>query len=170
VQRFRQWWVVVLALGLAALAWWLFVRQVVLGREFGDNPAPDWAMWLLWAVIGVVLPLTFMFVRLVLEVTDEGVLVRFVPLTRRLIRLEEIESLEVRTYNALAEYGGWGIKGWTGSKIAYNVSGNQGVDLTLRDGRRIMLGSQRADELAAAIEARISPDGTPALRAKPPTY
>jgi len=155
VQRFRQWWVVVLALGLAALAWWLFVRQVVLGQEFGDNPAPDWAMWLLWAVIGVALPLTFMFARLVLDVTDQEVVVRFVPLTRRVIRLDEIESLEVRTYNALAEYGGWGIKGWTGSKMAYNVSGNRGVDLTLRDGRRIMLGSQRADELATAIEARL---------------
>jgi hypothetical protein len=52
--------------------------------------------------------------------------------------------------------------------MAYNVSGNQGVDLTLRDGRRVMLGSQRADELAAAIEARIKPAGKPALRLRAP--
>ena len=37
--------------------------------------------------------------------------------------------------------------------MAYNVSGDRGVELTLKDGRRVMLGSQRADELAAVIEA-----------------
>ena len=52
----------------------------------------------------------------------------------------------------ILEYGGWGIryspfgKGW-----AYNVRGNQGVQLELANGQRILVGSQRADELARAI-------------------
>ena len=37
------------------------------------------------------------------------------------------------------------------NRMAYNVSGNQGVELTLRDGRQVMLGSQRPQELADAI-------------------
>ncbi len=53
----------------------------------------------------------------------------------------------------MKEYGGWGVKGWSKDKMAYNVSGDRGVELTLKDGRRIMLGSQRAEELAGAIEA-----------------
>ena len=59
----------------------------------------------------------------------------------------------MRKYSAVKEYGGWGIKGWSQQKVAYNVSGNEGVELTLRDGRRVMLGSQRAPELAQAIES-----------------
>jgi hypothetical protein len=38
--------------------------------------------------------------------------------------------------------------------VAYNVSGDRGVELTLRDGRRVMLGSQRPEELAQAIETQ----------------
>ena len=59
---------------------------------------------------------------------------------------------EARTYRPLLEYGGWGIryapfgKGW-----AYNVHGSQGVQLELTNGKRILIGSQRAEELARAI-------------------
>jgi hypothetical protein len=37
-------------------------------------------------------------------------------------------------------------KGW-----AYNVRGNRGVQLELANGKRILIGSQRAEELAGAI-------------------
>ena len=47
--------------------------------------------------------------------------------------------------------GGWGFR-WGSSGRAYNLRGNRGVQLTLADGGRLLLGSQRADELAAAIE------------------
>ena len=153
-QRFRQWWLWTIILPIAALAWWSFIQQILLGGPFGSNPAPDWAVWLLWLVIGLGLPLLFVRLKLVLEVTREGVAVRYSPLSRRVIPLVEIGGLKVREYNAPMEYGGWGIKGWSRRKMAYNVSGNQGVDLTLRDGRRIMLGSQRPHELAEAIETQ----------------
>ena len=51
------------------------------------------------------------------------------------------------------DYGGWGIRrgrrGW-----AYNVSGNRGVLLQLENEKTLLIGSQRPDELAAAIEAQ----------------
>jgi hypothetical protein len=37
--------------------------------------------------------------------------------------------------------------------MAYNVSGNRGVEVELTDGRTVMVGSQRADELAGALRA-----------------
>ncbi|NLE10690.1 MAG: hypothetical protein GX630_04215 [Actinobacteria bacterium] len=168
VQRFRQWWLGTVVLGIAALSWWLFIRQIVRGQVIGDHPAPDWALWILWLVAGIALPAAFILVRLVLEVTDGEVIIRFVPLAKRVIRVDEIEKLEVRTYNAVTEYGGYGMKGWSNDKMAYNVGGNRGVELTLRDGRRVMLGSQRADELAAAIESQMGPAGRLALPAEPP--
>jgi hypothetical protein len=66
--------------------------------------------------------------------------------------LAEIVSWDARTYRPILEYGGWGIryspfgKGW-----AYNISGNQGVQLELMNGKRILIGSQRAEELARTI-------------------
>ena len=58
---------------------------------------------------------------------------------------------EAKTYDPM-EYGGWGVRGWPDRYgWAYNVSGNRGVQIEFKNGHRLMLGSQRADELAKAI-------------------
>ena len=154
-QRFRQWWVWVLVVAPAALAWWPFIQQIIGGEPVGQNPAPDWVVWLLWLFIGLGLPFLFGLLCLVVEVTDAEVLIRYRPFSRRVIALADIQQVQARQYNAVKEYGGWGVKGWSKDKMAYNVSGDWGAELTLKDGRRVMLGSQRADELAAAIEAEL---------------
>jgi hypothetical protein len=62
----------------------------------------------------------------------------------------ELQSVEVRQYKPLLEYGGWGLrlgtKGW-----AYNIAGNQGIQLVLQDGDKLLLGTQRPEEAAAVI-------------------
>jgi hypothetical protein len=90
--------------------------------------------------------------KMTVRVGDEFIYIRFFPIWKKTIPLAEIVRSEVRTYRPILEYGGWGIryspygKGW-----AYNVSGNQGVQLELVNGKRILIGSQRAEELARAI-------------------
>mgnify|MGYP001821635815 CR=1 FL=1 len=152
-QHFRQPWIWALILLVAGIGWWALVQQVVLDQPFGSNPGPDWLVWLLWLVVGLGLPALFLWAHLRLTVTDEAVIISYRPFTRRRIELLEILGANAREYDALREYGGWGIKGWSREKRAYNVSGSEGVELFLRDGRTVMLGSQRADELAAAIMA-----------------
>lgn len=153
-QRFRQIWIWVLILGVAALQWWGWVQQIVLGQPWGDNPAPDWMMWLFWLLFGIGLPLFFVWLRLVVKVDDRGVTVRFVPLTTRIIRFDQIERCEAVDYKPLRQYGGWGIRG-LGSNRAYNVSGKEGVRLHLRSGDIVLLGSQRARDLALAIDSHL---------------
>ena len=156
-QRFRQWWLWVIVIGPAVLAWWPFMQQVIEGKPVGHNPAPDWLVWVIWIFIGLGLPFFFGRVSMVTEVYEDRVLIRYRPFTRRTIATAEVERAEVRTYNAVKDYGGWGIKGWSKTKMAYNVSGNRGVELTLRNGQSVMLGSQRADELVAVIQSRLRP-------------
>ena len=80
------------------------------------------------------------------------------PFANRRISTEEIIHVESCTYQPIREFAGWGIRGW-GDRIAYNVSGNTGVELTLVDGRRVLIGSQRADELAVAIDVMLGDPG-----------
>jgi hypothetical protein len=89
-----------------------------------------------------------------IEVSQQGLHVRFFPfhLRPRTIDLESIESVQAVTYSPLRDYGGWGIRYGPGSK-AYNVSGDKGVILHFKNGKRLLLGSQRHEALAAAIQA-----------------
>jgi hypothetical protein len=151
-QAFRQWWLWLLIGLLVALQWWGFIQPIVLGQPWGNRPAPDWMMVLLWLLFGIGLPVFFLYVRLIVTVTDQAIEIHYRPLTRRTIPMAEVTHAEARTYSPLREYGGWGIRGMGGNR-AYNVSGNRGVELTLTDGRKVLIGSQRPDDLARAIAA-----------------
>ena len=149
-QRFHQWWIWLLVIVGAVLGWWGFLQQIVLGHPWGMNPGPDWAIILAWLLTGIGLPLFFLYGKLVVTVSGESVEIYFRPLTRRVIPIDNIARFKARIYSPIGEYGGWGLRG-LGKNRAYNISGNRGVELVLKDGRIIMIGSQRAEELAQAI-------------------
>lgn len=153
-QYFRQvWWVMFLVLGVAALMWWGLIQQIFLGRPWGTNPAPDWAMWLFWLLFGIGLPLLFCTMGLIIEVYSSSVLIHYFPLSRRSISMDDIESLDSRTYAPIRQFGGWGIRG-AAHRRAYTIKGNQGVEITMKNGQSILIGSQNPQELALAIESR----------------
>ena len=156
-QKFQQVWVWLIVLGLAALVWYSAIQQIVLRRPFGDRPAPDTLLIIFWLLFGIGLPLLMLSAKLVTEVRSDGIYLRFVPfhISFQKIPLEEVKSFEVRKYNALREYGGWGIRYGPQGK-AYNVGGNRGMQLELADGKRILIGSQRPEEFLAALQAEHS--------------
>ena len=132
------------------------VVELVAGR-----PAELWLVVagpLVVAVVAVLLSLSHLDVY----VTDEGVTIafRYVWPARR-IAFSEITGLEVRRYDPLLEYGGWGVrlgpKGW-----GYMTGGTEGVQLRLRKGLPVLIGSARARELEAAIRAGVESQNEPA--------
>ena len=150
-QRFTQIWIWLLILFVAGLQWWGFIQQIIFGQPWGDNPAPDWMMILFWLLFGIGMPAFFVYLRLIVTVTDAAVTIHFRPLMRRSIPMADITSVEAETYSPLRSYGGWGIRGLNKNR-AYSISGNQGVALILNNGDRILIGSLRAEEMALAIE------------------
>jgi hypothetical protein len=153
-QRFQQVWIWFLVLGIAALIWYSAIQQIILRRPFGSRPAPDTLLIIFWLLFGIGMPVFFLSARLVTEVRSDGIYVRFFPIhfSYHKISLGELKSFEVRKYNALREYGGWGIRYGPQGK-AYNVGGNRGVQLVLTDGKRILIGSQRPEEFLSALQS-----------------
>ena len=151
-QRFRQIWIWIIILGIAALMWYSAFTQIIQRRPFGENPAPNSLLIIFWILFGIGLPALLLSARLITEVRMDGIYIRFFPfhLSYKKIAFQDLQSFEVRTYNALREYGGWGIRYGPQGK-AYNVGGNRGVQLVLTDGKRILIGSQRPEELAEAL-------------------
>jgi hypothetical protein len=103
-------------------------------------------------LIGIGISWLFYGLKLLVEVREDGVHINFAPLVRRTVLFENIVSCEVRTYRPMREYGGWSVKYGRAGK-AYNVSGNRGVQLKLSNGKGLLIGSQRPEELAQAIQA-----------------
>ncbi len=95
---------------------------------------------------------TYLFyaLKLITEVRDEGLYIRFFPLSHRIILFEDIRSCEVRGYRPIKEFGGWGIRYGRGGK-AYNISGDRGVQLELSEGKPLLIGSQKPEELERSI-------------------
>lgn len=98
--------------------------------------------------LGVVLT-EFMFPLRTTVLPDE-LQIRFGRRTRFRIPFKNVVRAYARTYQPLAEYGGWGIRGEAGNRV-FSMRGNEGVQLELRSGQKVLIGSGRPEELAAAI-------------------
>jgi len=151
-QYFRQPWIWALVLFISLLSIYGAVQQLVLGKPFGNNPAPDIVLFIIAVIFGLGLPIFFYVTNLTTEVYEDGLYIRFFPfhISFRKISLEDINGFDVQTYRAIRDYGGWGIRYGRKGK-AYNVSGNRGVQLQLSNSERILIGSQHPEEMAEAL-------------------
>ena len=110
----------------------------------------------IYFALGIVALLTLWFslAKLVTEVRETALLIRFfLHAPERTVAWHEIRRAEAVTYSTW--YGGWGVR-WGPRGMAYTVMGNRGVRVELRNGKELVVGSQRAYELADAINERIA--------------
>ena len=94
----------------------------------------------------------FYTLKLTTQVTGEGVRLRTLYVVTRLIPFDDIASAEDVHYRPIRDYGGWGIR-FGRNGMAYNMRGDRGVKLTLKNGKQVLIGSQRSAELATAIDS-----------------
>ena len=160
IQKFNQRWLWILLLGSSVFVVTFFgygmIKQIVFGQMWGSRPMSNIAL----AIVGpgimlFTLGFTYLFysLKLITEVRNDGLYIRFFPLSHRIIPFENIKYCEVRTYRPIKEYGGWGIRYGRKGK-AYNVSGNRGVQLKLSEGKPLLIGSQKPEELARTINKK----------------
>ena len=150
VQQFRQWWLCLLIAPGPVVIWYRVLRHLV----FESTPRLSLPQIVSWLIGGVALPVLLYSIRLVTEVRNDGLYLRFFPFHLSFVKFPTngIRSYEAITYSPLGDYGGWGIRyGWNGK--AYNVSGNQGIQLELSEGRRVLIGTQNPPQFLAALQS-----------------
>lgn len=86
------------------------------------------------------------------EVREDGLYLRFAPFHRSAKRIpfSDLTDLQETGYSPV-RYGGWGIR-WSPQGIAYTVSGKSGVRIERTGGKSVFVGSDRPDELVAAVQ------------------
>ena len=114
---------------------WAIVQQIAMDSPVGNNPANDLVLIILALIFGIGLPLFMYTMGLDTQVRESGVFIRFWPFHRKWVvfDFDSFPKAEAITYSPLRGYGGWGIRYGRKGK-AYNVIGNKGVLLTLKDG------------------------------------
>ncbi len=108
---------------------------------------------------GLLLGLAVFLLHMTTEVTPTDVRVWFawVPVYRRVVPLQDIRRVEHATFRPIADYGFWGIRSGRDGERALIARGNRGVRLELADGSLLLIGSQRPEELAQAIQSALRP-------------
>ena len=168
LQRFRPWWlwIFVLAPGiplvvsaLSDLLFYFSERHETSAHATGALIVlPIWAAFSAFIVYGFSL-----FTR----IDDQGISVKYRPFSSDYVHFawREIDQVFLRSYDALGEYGGWGwqrrwppiwaknIVWGKNCNISYTVSGNEGLQLVLTDGSRILIGTKDAAGIGQALQA-----------------
>lgn len=148
-QRFKQWWLWMILIGLDGLILFGIYQQMILGKPFGDNPGSDGELIMIAGLMALI-TVAFYSVKLETEIKKDGIYVRFFPFhfSFRFYPWENISKSFVRQYNPILEYGGWGVRfGFAGKGKAFNVSGNKGLQLEFNDHKKLLIGTDKPEEL-----------------------
>ncbi|MCY4351879.1 MAG: DUF6141 family protein, partial [Gemmatimonadetes bacterium] len=148
IQQFRQGWLLALVLvpcisALTYLGFTVFRNWPMSGTNMLIYGVSILAL--------VLVPVFMLAIKMVTEVKNDAIHIRFFPFKKEAIPFSEIAKCDARQYSPIKEYGGWGIRYGT-KGMAYNVSGDHGVQLELTNGKRLLIGSQRSEELTKTIK------------------
>ena len=147
-------WLIALLMAVSVVIFGIALWETITNPKTTNTFVPT-----LLSIIAMAIPIAvtilFFILKLETEVRSDGFYVRFYPLHIRFRKFtrEDLAEYYCRTYKPILEYGGWGIRySFTGKGKAYNVSGNKGVQLVLTNGKKLLIGSQKPDDLVAAID------------------
>lgn len=166
-QRQKPYIVVAIIMAVDIMFFYNTVRQLKYGIIWGNNPTSNTGLAVL-CVFMLLLTVWLLNYSMSTYMDKEGIRIKimilpFFPVCR-FFSWDMISKAYVRKYNPVMEYGGWGIRtaglrfnlfkttGWLAGNfkkknIAYNMSGNRGLQLELTDGKRILIGTRKPHEM-----------------------
>lgn len=152
-QKFKQWWIWVILLGINILFISGAYKQLILKEQFGDRPMSNEGI-LIASALSLGLTILFYSFKLETQIQSDGVYVRFFPfhLSFKYYPWNQISKLVVRQYNPISEYGGWGLRlGLFAKGKAFNVSGDKGLQIVFTNNRKLLIGTNKPDELTVVL-------------------
>jgi len=147
-QKFRQWWLWVLLLGMGMFFVIGLYKYFFIKQDFNNNADSNIDLFIFSAVILSVIIL-FIILKLKTEIDQKGIKVHFYPFFKKTLKWENIKSAKVLNYGFV---GGWGIRLWTAYGNIYNISGNKGVAIELKNGKKLLIGTQKEEELKIILK------------------
>ena len=155
-QRFNQWWVVLMIVFINVS----FITGCIIGKLWGNSTEDDIALIIATLLLALITSSIF-FIRLDTVINKDGVYERMLPfqLKSGFTSWDNISDIRVMKINPIRKFGGWGVRfklvniGGHGirygiGKKAYTISGNNVLQMTLKNNKKIFIGTQKPEELA----------------------
>ncbi len=152
-QRFNQIWLISLILVSILLTVGIILMTYI-------NDPSSFSTIELLAIIGTLIfasSIIFIF-KLSTRIDEKGIHYKFFPFhwSFKVVKWNDINKAYIRKYDAISEYGGWGLKGgslFNKSKgKAINVSGDIGIQLELKNGKKLLIGTQKQNEAKSTLD------------------
>jgi len=142
-QHFSQIWLWVL----------MGIELVIILIAFITSGQPLWTAAMGLGAVTLTMAL-LSSLKLYTRIDADGVHFRMTPFHFREQKIpwEDIDQIHVRKYSPIMEFGGWGIRMGINKK-AYNVRGNDGIQIVKKNGRRVLIGTQRPEEAARQLSS-----------------
>ena len=160
IQRYKQKWMSVLLIVLAIIGMTPLVSSIVmqfwiktpLDKKPIDIGGAALVTLIIMALVGTISSLVGSS-KLETYIKKEGITVRFYPIQTnfKLYKWEDISTCYVRQYSPIKEFGGWGVRGGLGKSNALNVSGNMGIQLELKNGYKLLIGTCKPEEVMEVL-------------------
>jgi general stress protein CsbA len=151
-QRFTQTWLIII------LAISMLIGIVSITVKYLDESSDYSLQEFVISLIVVMLVTGFIFLfKLDTRIDQDGIHYKFFPFhwSFKVINWVAINKAYVRTYDPIGEYGGWGLKGgafWNkGKGKAINVSGDIGIQIELKDGKKLLIGTQKQADVKSVL-------------------
>ncbi|SFN62077.1 hypothetical protein SAMN05421741_10855 [Paenimyroides ummariense] len=136
-QRFNQWWLwLLLMISLAVPVLLLFKEATIKSGGFSG------------IIIIVLVIILFVIMQLKTTITQQNIQLTYFPFVWKTIKLSDIDTMKVINYGFV---GGWGIRLWTKYGTVYNVRGNKGLHIRLKNGKQLVIGTQKPQELENVV-------------------
>lgn len=153
-QKFAQLWVKIV-LGIPVLS----LAIILILASFEKGALIEFSKSEFVIMVGVFLSMmlvAYLILKLELrtEITNEAIRFQFFPFHKKFreYKWTEVQRVEVREYSPLSEYGGWGIRiSVSGKGRAYNVAGNKGIQLYFKNGKKLLIGTQKPEKVEAVL-------------------
>lgn len=139
-QRFNQWWLWLLLVASSA------TPIIIMYKEYTNDTVSSNNLWALIIIFLAII--LFAVLRMKTVVTKENIRITQYPFVWKTINLSDIDTMKVINYGFV---GGWGIRFWTKYGTVYNVRGNKGLHIKLKNGKQLVIGTQKPQELEKVV-------------------
>ena len=152
-QSFRQTWLIVVLIVASIVPVAMMIKKYLKA----DTTLSTQEFLITIGVILLSISLIFFF-KLTTKIDEVGIHYQFFPLHFKVktIPWNTISKAYVRKYQPISEFGGWGLRGGfffnKGKEKAVNVSGDIGIQLILKNGEKLLIGTLLKEEAKRVLE------------------